>query len=180
MIEVVVIPRRRKRCWVEFLPEATYYKPAGVPLRDLDEVILSVEELEAIRLKDLEGLDQEQCAERMGIARTTFQRHLYAAHAKIAEALVKGKALRIEGGEFEMPSARRFACTACGHEFEVPFCNGQRGRDMNCPNCGQGPVCRAGSERQGGGGGPGCCKGTWRSVRNTMDPRSTTDEGTKT
>ena len=47
-IEVVVIPRRRKRCWVEFLPEVTYYKPAGVPLRELEEVNLSVEELEAI------------------------------------------------------------------------------------------------------------------------------------
>jgi predicted DNA-binding protein (UPF0251 family) len=156
MIEVVVIPRRRKRCWVESLPEATYYKPAGVPLWELEEITLLVEELEAIRLKDLDGLDQEQCAERMGIARTTFQRHLYAAHAKIADALVKGKALRIEGGEFEMPSARRFTCTACGHEFEVSFCNGQRGWNMTCPNCGQGPVCRAGSGRQDGCGGPGC------------------------
>jgi predicted DNA-binding protein (UPF0251 family) len=175
MIEVVVVPRRRKRCWVESLPEATYYKPAGVPLRELEEITLSVEELEAIRLKDLDGLDQEQCAERMGIARTTFQRHLYAAHAKIADALVKGKALRIEGGEFEMSSARRFTCTACGHEFEVPFCNGQRGRDMTCPNCGQGPVCRAGSGRQSGCGGPGLRRGALQNARNTADTRSTTN-----
>jgi predicted DNA-binding protein (UPF0251 family) len=167
MIEVVLIPRRRKRCWVESLPEATYYKPAGVPLRDLDEVILLVEELEAIRLKDLDGLDQEQCAGQMGIARTTFQRHLYAAHAKIADALVKGKALRIEGGEFEMSSVRRFACAACGHEFEVPF-NGERGSDMICPSCGQGPVCRAGSEKQGGGG-PGCRRDGCRHVRSKTD-----------
>lgn len=161
---------------MESLPEATYYKPAGVPLRELDEVILSVEELEAIRLKDLEGLDQEQCAEQMGIARTTFQRHLYAAHAKIAGALVKGKALRIEGGEFEMPATRRFKCTACGHEFEVPFCNGQRGRDIPCPKCGQGPVCRAGSGRQGGGGGPGCRRGSWRNAGNNADARSAADD----
>jgi predicted DNA-binding protein (UPF0251 family) len=155
MIEVVLIPRRRKRCWVESLPQATYYKPAGIPLRDLDEVRLSVEELETIRLKDLEGLAQEHCADQMGVARTTFQRHLYAARAKIADALVKGKALRIEGGEFETPLARRFLCAACGHEFEAPFCDGQRGMDMTCPSCGQGPVCSAGNGKQAGGG-PGC------------------------
>ncbi len=147
------IPRRRKKCRVEFLPEVTYYKPAGVPLRELEEVKLSVEELEAIRLKDMDGLEQEQCAEQMGIARTTFQRHLYSAHAKIADVLVNGKALRIEGGAFEMPAARQFKCAACGHEFEVPFCNGQRGIDMACPNCGRGPVCRARSGIRGRGGG---------------------------
>ncbi len=160
---------------MESLPEATYYKPAGIPLRELEEVILSVEELEAIRLKDMDGLDQEQSAEQMGIARTTFQRHLYAAHAKIAEALVKGKALRIEGGEFEMPSTRRFTCTACGHEFEVPFCNGQRGRDMTCPSCGQGPVCRVGSGMQGGGRGPGCRRGGCQSDRNVAGSRNATE-----
>jgi predicted DNA-binding protein (UPF0251 family) len=159
IFEVVVIPRRRKRCWVESLPEATYFKPAGVLLRSLEEVALSVEELEAIRLKDLEGLDQEQCAGQMGIARTTFQRHLYAAHAKIAEALVHGRVLRIEGGEFEVPASRRFVCTACGHEFEAPYCNGQRERDMTCPSCGQGPVYRTGSGMQDRGRGPGCRRG---------------------
>ena len=180
--EVAVIPRKRKRCWVEFLPEATYYKPTGVPLRELEEVTLSVEELESIRLKDMEGLDQEQCAVQMGIARTTFQRHLYAAHAKIADALVKGKALRIEGGVFEMLSARRFTCTACGHEFDVPFCNGQRGRDMTCPSCGQGPVCRTGSGMQGGGGGCGYRRGGCQDIQitggqNTTDTQNSSDRG---
>lgn len=137
---------------MEFLPEATYYKPAGIPLQDLEEVNLSVAELEAVRLKDLERLDQEQCAVQMGVARTTFQRLLYSAHTKIADVLVQGKALRIEGGEFEMPAVRRFKCIACGHEFEVPFCNGQRGRDMVCPGCGKGPVSRVGNE----GAGRGC------------------------
>jgi predicted DNA-binding protein (UPF0251 family) len=175
VIEVVLVPRRRKRCWVESLPEATYYKPAGVPLRDLDEVILPVEELEAIRLKDLSGLDQEQCAEQMGIARTTFQNHLYAAHAKIAEALVQGKALRIEGGEFEVPAARMFMCTACGHEFEAPFCNGQRGSDLTCPSCGQGPVCGAGGGKQKSGD-PGCPRDGCRHARNITDARNVSDQ----
>ena len=152
---VIAIPRRRKRCWVESLPAANYYKPAGIPLRELREVNLTVEELEAVRLKDLEGLDQEQCAERMGVARTTFQRVLYAARSKIADALVNGKALRVEGGEYEIPAVRRFRCSNCDHEFEVPFCNGQRGRDMVCPNCSKGPVQRIGS----GGMGRGCRRG---------------------
>ena len=53
---------------MEFLPPVTYYKPAGVPLCELDEVILAVEEFEALRLKDMDGLEQVQCAERMGVA----------------------------------------------------------------------------------------------------------------
>ncbi|MDI6893521.1 MAG: DUF134 domain-containing protein [Bacillota bacterium] len=85
---------------VEHIPEVTYFKPAGIPLRLLEEVELTVDELEAIRLKDIEGLEQEEAAGRMGIARTTFRRVLVSARAKIAEALVRGKAIRIEGGTF--------------------------------------------------------------------------------
>jgi len=66
------------------MPELTYFKPAGVPLRELEEVALTVEEMEAIRLKDLEGLEQEACSERMRVSRPTFQRVLAAARAKIA------------------------------------------------------------------------------------------------
>jgi predicted DNA-binding protein (UPF0251 family) len=87
---------------VSFLPEANYFKPAGIPLRLLDEVILSVEEAEAIRLKDLEGLAQEQGAEKMNISRPTFQRILASARQKIADSLLNGKAIRIEGGNFEV------------------------------------------------------------------------------
>src|SRR4030067_3253503 len=87
---------------VEFLPDVTYFKPAGIPLRDLEEVRLSVEEAEALRLKDLEGLEQEQGAERMNISRPTFQRVLASARKKIADALLNGRAIRSEGGNFEM------------------------------------------------------------------------------
>lgn len=75
-----------------------FFKPAGVPLRDLEEVSVTVEELEAIRLKDVEGLEQESCAERMGISRPTYHRILASARAKVAKALVEGKAIRVEGG----------------------------------------------------------------------------------
>ncbi len=96
------MPRPPKCRRVAFLPGATYFKPAGIPLRVLDEVRLSVEEAEAIRLKDLEGLEQEQSAERMNISRPTFQRVLASARQKIADALLNSKAIRIEGGNFEV------------------------------------------------------------------------------
>jgi uncharacterized protein len=87
---------------VRFMPSVTFFKPAGIPLRELDEVCISVEELEAIRLKDIEDLEQEQCADKMNISRTTFVRILDAARKKMADAFIKGKAIRIEGGHFEM------------------------------------------------------------------------------
>ncbi len=102
---------------VEFMPNATYFKPAGIPLRDLEEVSMSVEEAEAIRLKDLEGLEQEQGAEKMNVSRPTFQRVLASARQKVADALLNGKAIRITGGNFEM-SWRRFRCHR-GHEWEL-------------------------------------------------------------
>ena len=87
---------------VTFMPYVTYFKPAGIPLRSLEEVRLSLEEAEALRLKDLEGLEQEQGAEKMNISRPTFQRVLASARQKIADALLNGKAIRIEGGNFEV------------------------------------------------------------------------------
>jgi len=84
------------------MPEATYYKPQGVPLRVLEQVALTVDELEAIRLADLEGLYQEEAAKRMNVSRQTFGRIVEAAHRKVADALVHGKALSIEGGSVEV------------------------------------------------------------------------------
>lgn len=87
-------------------------------MRMLEEVTLSVDEAEAIRLKDLEGLEQEEGADRMGISRPTFQRILACARQKVADALLNGKAIRIEGGHFEL-AAQRFTCAENGHEWDV-------------------------------------------------------------
>jgi predicted DNA-binding protein (UPF0251 family) len=87
---------------VAFMPGVTYFKPAGIPLRYLEEVRLSVEEVEALRLKELEGLEQVQGAQKMNISRQTFQRVLASARHKVADALLNGKAIRIEGGNFEI------------------------------------------------------------------------------
>lgn len=119
---------------VAFVPKVTYFKPAGIPLYSLKEVCLSVEEAEAIRLKDLEGLDQEECAERMRISRPTFHRVLESARGKLAEALLSGKAIRIEGGNFEM-AMRRFRCGSDGHEWDVPFETMVAGPPLACPTC---------------------------------------------
>ena len=97
------VPRPIKPRWVEFVPSVTYFKPVGVPMAELDEVTLGVDEVEAIRLKDYVGLDQEECAMRMNLAQSTFQRILTGARTKVASALVDGKALRIEGGNYLVP-----------------------------------------------------------------------------
>jgi predicted DNA-binding protein (UPF0251 family) len=113
------------------MPHCTFFKPAGIPLCSLEEIGLGVEEVEALRLKDLEGLEQEDCADRMGISRPTFQRILTGARAKVTEALVQGKAIRVEGGNFQLVT-RRLQCGDCGKVWEEPISNaGQR----ECPIC---------------------------------------------
>jgi len=96
------MPRPRQCRRVAQLPQATYYKPRGVPMRMLQQVALTVDELEALRLADLEGLYQEEAAGRMNVSRQTFGRIVEAARKKVADALVNGKALSIEGGPVEI------------------------------------------------------------------------------
>ena len=79
-------------------PGVTYFKPAGVRMHNLDEVILNIDEYEAVRLKDLEELDQEQAAKKMNISQPTFQRLLKIARKKISDAIINGKAIKVEGG----------------------------------------------------------------------------------
>ena len=100
------MPRPRKKRILSRTPRAAVYKPAGVPLDQLRQVSLLQEELEALRLADLEGLTQAQAAERMGVSRSTFQRILAQARHRIAQALVQGHALHIEGGTFEVRPPR--------------------------------------------------------------------------
>jgi uncharacterized protein len=94
--------RGRPKCprRVEQTPEITYFKPRGVPLSDLEVVSITVEELEALRLVDVEGLKQEDAAIRVGISRRAFWEDLKAARIKIALALSTGKAIEIKGGNY--------------------------------------------------------------------------------
>ena len=113
------------------MPQATAFKPAGVPGRELEEITLTLDELEAIRLADFAGLYQEDAAQQMGVSRQTFGNILAEAHHKIAECLVEGKMLRIAGGRIEM-NARQFKCAACQHVWQAPCGTGQ---PIVCPSC---------------------------------------------
>ncbi len=96
--------RQKKPRRIGSEPEADYFRPRGIPSDFLREAILALDELEAIRLADLEGLGQIESAKIMKISQSTFQRILTEAHKKIAEALVLGKAIKIKGGETVMPA----------------------------------------------------------------------------
>jgi predicted DNA-binding protein (UPF0251 family) len=121
------------RC-VAQLPNVGFFRPVGISMNALQDVRLSLEEVEAIRLKDLEGLQQEDCAQQMRISRPSVHRILQPARKKLADALVNGKAIQIEGGNFELPQ-RRFRCGNDGHEWNVPFEAIAQRLPLSCPVC---------------------------------------------
>lgn len=88
-------PRPRNCRKISFNPDITYFKPQGVPMRQLEIVELTTEELEAYRLRHIRNLDQQQAAEQMNTSASTYQRIYYSASAKIADALTSGKAIKI-------------------------------------------------------------------------------------
>ena len=85
---------------VSAIPIYAYFKPQGIPMIKLEIIKIDVEELEALKLKDVENLDQKSAAQRMGISRSTFQRLLSSARKKLVSSIIEGKALRVEGGNY--------------------------------------------------------------------------------
>jgi predicted DNA-binding protein (UPF0251 family) len=125
------MPRPTKFRRVEFFPKDTYFVPLGKPKCELEEVTLKVEELEAMRLKDIEELSQEECAEKMQVSRQTFQNIIDEARKKVAIALSEGKAINISGGNYTT-SHCKFRCLECGNIYDINF-----EQDKNaCPECG--------------------------------------------
>jgi uncharacterized protein len=124
-------PRKHRRVWHEPLP--AIFKPVGVPLRHLQTITLLHEELEALRLTDLEERYQADAAEQMGVSRSTLQRIVIEARHKVTQALVEGAALHIEGGTFRVPTVR-WQCDECGHRWEIEHGSGQ-GTPARCPAC---------------------------------------------
>lgn len=102
-----------------------------------DAMKLAIEEMEAVRLKDMQGYDQEECARQMGLTRPTFQRVLVSARRKIATALVEARSIEIEGGHYQMKN-RVFECTDCKEVWEEAPCSegGKHGYEIACPKCG--------------------------------------------
>ena len=94
---------RPKKCrFIQIEPGVTYFKPRGIPLVELEEVALTVEEFEALRLHDVKNLKEADACKKMKISRTTFHRVLVSAQKKVSDALVHGKAIRIEGGNYKL------------------------------------------------------------------------------
>jgi predicted DNA-binding protein (UPF0251 family) len=89
------MPRPRLNRRIRFNPKITYFKPQGVPMYDLEELELTHEELEALRLKNVVKLDQAECAKKMKTSASTFQRILTSAYEKVSRALIEGKAIKI-------------------------------------------------------------------------------------
>jgi len=112
----MVRPRLCRRIFSE--PNITYFKPKGIPLGELEESILTIDEFEAVRLKDLEGLEQEECAKKMNISQPTFHRLVLSARKKVADSIVNGKALKIEGGNFKIIGKGRGFCHRRGLQDE--------------------------------------------------------------
>jgi len=136
-------------------PRSEYFKPAGIPLSGLEEVCLTRDELESLRLADLEGSYHAEAAAKMGVSRQTFGNIVESARHKVADALVKGRALRIQGGSIQMTD-RTFSCVSCQHQWKAAA---GTGRPRSCPHCGKAGIRRAPAER---GSGCGAGRGGFR------------------
>lgn len=133
-----------------------------------EAVRLCLEEYEAVRRKDYLAQEQAQAAQCMELSRPTFQRVLQSARRKIAQALVEGRTISIEGGNYQM-AKRVFECQSCGRIWEEPSCaeGGKHGYEIECPQCGsiekaklengKKHVCAGHAHAGGHGHGGGCC-----------------------
>jgi len=116
------------------MPEKILFRPEGCPSSSCEEVLLTLDEYEAIRLADLEGLYQEQAAALMNVSRQTFGRIVESARRKVADVLVKGKALRIEGGPVSLHGGETIPCPCCNETSCLS--NGTADATI-CPRCGK-------------------------------------------
>lgn len=130
------MPRPTKWRKVEFIPNIQQFIPLDIQTDTMEENVLRVEEVEAIRLKDLEKLEQEECAEKMEVSRQTFQRILNSGREKIANSIINGKAIRIEGGNFTR-NICPVKCLDCGKEWKESYENFEKiiNGKYTCPEC---------------------------------------------
>lgn len=124
--------RPKSRRQIGVMPEKTCFQPEGASHDLFDIVQLTLDEHEAIRLADWEGLYHGEAAGQMGVSRQTFGRIIGAAHRKVADVLVNGKILKIGGGSVSLPAEMRFWCPRCRRAVD-PDCRG--GGDQGCPHC---------------------------------------------
>ncbi len=120
---------------VLYPPGTLHFKPVGVS-KQSSSVFLTIDEYEAIRLADYEKLKQEEAAKRMNISRPTFTRLIDSARKKISEAIVNGKAIKIEGGSFKF-LRNRIRCKKCGYIWES---GNKYNSELICPSCGSNAI----------------------------------------
>jgi uncharacterized protein len=125
--------RPQKNRIVAFNPDVSYFKPRGIPMVELEEVELTVDEREAIRLADLIDLTHEEAGKRMGVSRATFGRIVQRARKVVADALINGKAINVGGGQYLIDhQARVFYCPDCNQTWDAAP---GTGRPSACPGC---------------------------------------------
>lgn len=147
------MPRPRMCRCVQALPIIDHFHPCN--RQPAGQAVLAVEELEALRLADLERKTQEEAAGCMKVSRQTFGRIVESARMKVADAIVSGKSILIQGGAYEMEK-REFKCANCGHVWEVPF---GIPRPDECPECSSTDLHRVGGPRMARHGHGHCCCG---------------------
>lgn len=113
------MPRPEKKRHIRCKPASYYFKPRSIPMSDLEEVELAKDELESIRLGDLNGLFQEDAAAKMNISRATFGRIIMRAHQKIADAIINGKAIKIQEDYPELLKYKtKYESKGCGRKYQ--------------------------------------------------------------
>lgn len=122
-------PKKHRR--INCDPMSYYFKPAGVPIGHLEEIILEDDELEALRLGDLLNLSQEDAAVKMKISRATFGRIVNSAHIKIADSIINGKAIKISVELNEGEDSLFYSCGKCGLKLRMRH----RRQFARCPKC---------------------------------------------
>ena len=149
--------RPQKERGIKEPPRIQSFKPAGIPMRFLERVSLSLDEFEAIRLADHEGLEHKEASERMGISRSTFTRLIDKARKKVGEALVEVKELFIEGGNVHFRQ-NLVRCLSCGKVLSVSI---SEIPPQECPECGEPNLVNL-AQTFGHGR---CCGRRWRGGR---------------
>lgn len=126
------MPKPKKERFVRVPPPVVLFRPIGIPSSQLCQVVLLLDEYEALRLVDHEGMDHSQAAGELGISRATCARILESAHRKIADAVVNGCAIKIEGGSYRF-SRNRYRCLNCGNMWESGL--EEHRERLHCPAC---------------------------------------------
>jgi predicted DNA-binding protein (UPF0251 family)/rubredoxin len=129
------MPKPKKERVVRSPPPAVFFRPIGIPSSRLCQIAVSLDEYEALRLVDLEGMDQGEASAHLGISRPTCARILADAHKKLADALVHGCAIRIEGGSYRF-RRNRYRCLQCGEIWDAELPVPPEGVPQPCPECG--------------------------------------------